>query len=99
MVSLHAQCRFLWVRIKLTIGARICRGRLVKDRATGKPKMTCRNWECGVVMPLPKTESVKSNGTQAPDMSIFDGVVPVPMEVPGREYGPKEEPWFYLGGS
>lgn len=26
------------------------RGRIVKDRATGQPKMSCRNWESGVVM-------------------------------------------------
>ncbi len=27
-------------------------GRLVKDRGTKTPKLNCRNWECGVVVPL-----------------------------------------------
>lgn len=26
---------------------------------------------------------------------VFDGVVPVPMVVPGEEYG-KREPWFFM---
>ena len=28
------------------------RGRIVKDRATGQPKLNCRNWECGVLVPV-----------------------------------------------
>ncbi|OAX79145.1 hypothetical protein ACJ72_06536 [Emergomyces africanus] len=27
-------------------------GRLVLDRSTTKPKLNCRNWECGVVIPI-----------------------------------------------
>ncbi|KAF9892547.1 hypothetical protein FE257_001656 [Aspergillus nanangensis] len=27
-------------------------GRLVKDRSTKQPKLNCRNWECGVLVPL-----------------------------------------------
>ncbi|CEJ59480.1 hypothetical protein PMG11_08104 [Penicillium brasilianum] len=27
-------------------------GRLVKDRTTGQPKLNCRNWECGVLVPV-----------------------------------------------
>ncbi|KAL4884082.1 tyrosyl-DNA phosphodiesterase-domain-containing protein [Aspergillus karnatakaensis] len=29
-------------------------GRLVSDRTTKKPKLNCRNWECGVVVPVVK---------------------------------------------
>ncbi|KAL4948400.1 tyrosyl-DNA phosphodiesterase-domain-containing protein [Aspergillus filifer] len=29
-------------------------GRLVTDRTTKKPKLNCRNWECGVVVPVIK---------------------------------------------
>ena len=36
------------------------RGRLVKDRATGKPKLTCRNWECGVLVPT-EAQTVETN--------------------------------------
>lgn len=28
------------------------RGRLVIDRDTKKPKLNCRNWECGVLVPI-----------------------------------------------
>ncbi|OKP14923.1 hypothetical protein PENSUB_5083 [Penicillium subrubescens] len=27
-------------------------GRLIKDRSTGQPKLNCRNWECGVLVPV-----------------------------------------------
>lgn len=27
-------------------------GRLVKDRKTKQPKLNCRNWECGVIVPV-----------------------------------------------
>ncbi|KAF5000414.1 hypothetical protein FGRMN_1745 [Fusarium graminum] len=32
-------------------------GRIVKDRATGQPKMSCRNWESGVVVQIAKRKS------------------------------------------
>ncbi|PNY23492.1 Uncharacterized protein TCAP_06528 [Tolypocladium capitatum] len=69
-------------------------GRLVKDRISGKAKMSCRNWECGVVVPL---GMASKEGDGATDLRVFDGTVPVPMQVPGREYGPNDEPWFYSG--
>jgi hypothetical protein len=97
-------------------------GRLVKDGKTGKPKMSCRNWECGVVVPAspeassshpsathqlvteskattPLTAAATTMGTsntKGSDLvTIFASSVPVPMKVPGRPYGPDEEPWFY----
>lgn len=98
-----------------------CRGRLVKDGKTGKPKMSCRNWECGVVVPV--TAALSQPGTAAhgddsrqsglagatrttatpttagvSDLeAVFASTVPVPMVVPGRPYGPNEEPWFFAG--
>ncbi|KAI5457904.1 tyrosyl-DNA phosphodiesterase-domain-containing protein [Mariannaea sp. PMI_226] len=41
-------------------------GRLVKDRATGRPKLTCRNWECGVVIRVSGAERARA-GTGARD--------------------------------
>ncbi|KAM3508241.1 hypothetical protein MY10362_001301 [Beauveria mimosiformis] len=67
-------------------------GRVVKDRGTGSAKMSCRNWECGVVVP------VHGNPGNGCDFTIFSGVVPVPMMVPGRPYKDSDEPWFFLGG-
>jgi hypothetical protein len=85
-------------------------GRLVRDRITKQPKLNIRNWECGVVVPVLAPASnydVEAEGkrkgvdrvsdkTEArpPGMDVFDGVIPVPMVVPGEEYG-RRRPWFY----
>ncbi|CAM1510314.1 Fc.00g006490.m01.CDS01 [Cosmosporella sp. VM-42] len=70
-------------------------GRLVKDRVTGRPKMSCRNWECGVVVQVPKAEGAMEEAATN-TMDMFDGTIPVPMQIPGPPYGPTEEPWFFL---
>ncbi|RDA87282.1 hypothetical protein CP532_1318 [Ophiocordyceps camponoti-leonardi (nom. inval.)] len=69
-------------------------GRLVKDRQSGKAKMSCRNWECGVVVPVSVNDGGSGSGVAA-DLSVFRGTVPVPMQVPGRAYGAAEKPWFF----
>lgn len=85
--------------------------------------MTCRNWECGVVIPVETaTDAGSSSETGTGSRSEADWIrtlttpgtaggdggggggavpvsVPVPMRVPGRRYGPNEEPWFYAGSS
>ncbi|KAL2067954.1 hypothetical protein VTL71DRAFT_16052 [Oculimacula yallundae] len=78
-------------------------GRLVKDRTTKEPKLTLRNWECGVVIQVPVT--IKANLEQqlgrgtglkgSLDIDVFAGHIPVPMQVPGGEYGSRR-PWFNL---
>jgi hypothetical protein len=62
------------------------RGKLTKDRTTGKPKITCRNWECGVVVPVRSSLGHVAVVEGSEDMSIFQGEVPVPMQVPGEPY-------------
>ncbi|KAJ6441684.1 ubiquitin interaction domain-containing protein [Purpureocillium lavendulum] len=71
-------------------------GHMATDRKSGKCKVNLRNWECGVVIP------VQGHGSQegreqgaAVSMAIFRDVVSVPMRVPGRIYGPDDEPWFF----
>jgi hypothetical protein len=86
-------------------------GRLVRDKITKQPKLNIRNWECGVVVPVSTPASTDmeaggkgkevdrgSDGSEAgpPGMDVFDGVIPVPMVVPGEAYG-KKRPWFYSG--
>lgn len=81
----------------------IChRGRLVVDRATRSPKLNCRNWECGVIVPV--IEKAQSNegdhvereiGDSDP-IDVFKGTVPVPMRVPGRRFMPGVRPWYFL---
>lgn len=84
------------------------------DKITKQPKLNIRNWECGVVIPVPiatphhhpgdrESESKGKrvdkgvDGSEAgpPGMGIFDGVVPVPMVIPGEEYG-TNRPWLYM---
>lgn len=65
-------------------------GKLFKDRATKLPKLNCRNWECGVIVPV-RHESGES---KLEDLKQFEGIVPVPMECPGEIYGDRQ-PWYY----
>ncbi|KAI9147921.1 Tyrosyl-DNA phosphodiesterase [Paramyrothecium foliicola] len=67
-------------------------GRIVKDRSSGTAKMSCRNWECGVVVPIPS----KQDGNVGNGMGMFSGRVPVPMQTPGPSYGPGDKPWLFL---
>lgn len=70
------------------------RGRLTLDRATSKPKLLCRNYECGVLIPVNDSSEVKD----ATIDEVFRGVVPVPMKLPAPAFeGSHETPWFYLG--
>ncbi|KAK0711148.1 tyrosyl-DNA phosphodiesterase-domain-containing protein [Lasiosphaeris hirsuta] len=84
-------------------------GRLVKDRGTGTPKMTCRNWECGVLIladegkngrtALNETELRKGAASQTSSLRIFEGRVPIPMELPGTPFSNSSRmPWFYQDG-
>ncbi|KAL9025494.1 MAG: hypothetical protein Q9196_005689, partial [Gyalolechia fulgens] len=74
-------------------------GKLVMDRKEKKPKLNCRNWECGVVIPLQRTSTTMSGGesnTKTTDMSglnVFEGSIPIPMQHPGAKYEGKQ-PWF-----
>jgi hypothetical protein len=80
------------------------RGKLVLDRATKSPKINCKNWECGVILPVPATnlgqtlsgKPVEQKGP--PDMAVFRGVVPVPMQTPGEPMADKQ-PWFFMEAS
>lgn len=55
--------------------------------------MTCRNYECGVLIPALK----ESREDSVP--GVFGNSVPVPMRLPGfplEAHGP-QRPWFYNG--
>ncbi|KAL1982854.1 hypothetical protein VTN96DRAFT_854 [Rasamsonia emersonii] len=84
-------------------------GRFVQDRTTKEPKLNCRNWECGVLVPIirpaPSAGEDKTGDNderkKKADMHIdiadvFGDTVPVPMHVPARPYGPDLKPWFYM---
>ncbi|KAH9221079.1 tyrosyl-DNA phosphodiesterase-domain-containing protein [Leptodontidium sp. 2 PMI_412] len=77
-------------------------GRLVKDKSTKEPKLTLKNWECGVVVRVPATipsahEAIpgREDGEEETlGMDVFAGHVPVPMQMPGDQYG-LHRPWFF----
>ncbi|KAI9934072.1 hypothetical protein MW887_005145 [Aspergillus wentii] len=77
-------------------------GRLVQDRTTKEPKLNCRNWECGVLIPVvDKTQNsqapeTKQSTPESPDMlNLFQGTIPIPMQLPGKEFGGNRRPWYY----
>ncbi|KAI1144654.1 phospholipase D/nuclease [Hypoxylon sp. FL0543] len=72
-------------------------GRLVKERGTGNPKLTCRNWECGVIVPICSQVS-SGDGSQQSDQSNPHNIIPVPVKIPGEPYGAtkSKRPWLFL---
>ncbi|KAI0181043.1 phospholipase D/nuclease [Hypoxylon sp. FL1284] len=71
-------------------------GRLVKERGTGNPKLTCRNWECGVIIPIAQVPG--ENGTPRANLAGFHDTIPIPVKVPGEAYGAtkSKRPWLFL---
>jgi tyrosyl-DNA phosphodiesterase len=76
-------------------------GKVSKDRQRNEQKMVCRNWECGVLLPVFRNPNQESEGHRkveepSPNMNLrstFSSMIDVPFEVPGRPY--KTNPWFY----
>ena len=70
-------------------------GKLVYDKKQKAWKINCRNWECGVLLPI-AADRVKefSSDENVVRMAVFDNIVPPPFEVPGKEYEGRE-PWYF----
>ncbi|KAH6625205.1 tyrosyl-DNA phosphodiesterase domain-containing protein [Boeremia exigua] len=51
-------------------------------------KLTMRNWESGVIVPVPeeKFKVLALEDDEVPPMSIFEGTIEVPMQYPGEAY-------------
>ncbi|KAK5047876.1 hypothetical protein LTR84_006064 [Exophiala bonariae] len=83
-------------------------GRLVQDKTTKSPKLNCRNWECGVIVPVEKEESpgqdMKSSVMESDNddgggevdhgILALGRVVPVPMKYPCESFEGKK-PWLF----
>lgn len=73
------------------------------DRSSKAPKLNLRNWECGVIIPIPSHQASDGRslgaGTQSItypiSMSKIEKLVPVPMEHPGEPMNQKI-PWFFM---
>lgn len=77
------------------------RGRIVHDRTRKEPKLNCRNWECGVVVPVvcedesPSRTASSNRPEEEKDITeIFGTTVPVPMRVPAPPLGTGLKPWY-----
>ncbi|CAG8386813.1 unnamed protein product [Penicillium salamii] len=75
------------------------RGRLVKDSTTKNLKMNCRNWECGVIVPIrsekkPHSPSAESESAPFPT-ERFQDIIPVPMRVPAAPLSETRKPFFF----
>ncbi len=89
-------CRYVR-EFGLTLACR--RGRLVQDKATKEPKLNCRNWECGVVIPV----QAEKGGLRPQDgathgdagLETLGKVVPIPMMYPAEGFEGKK-PWTYF---
>lgn len=91
-----------WVYIGSANCSESAWGKLSKDRTTKQPKLNCRNWECGVLIPARKgrldtgeRDGKAADGASASLDDTFRGFVPVPMVHPGAEYGARQ-PWFFM---
>ncbi|KAJ4305714.1 hypothetical protein N0V90_001245 [Kalmusia sp. IMI 367209] len=58
--------------------------------------LSIRNWECGVVVPVPKEKLQGFKYGEVPPMRVFEGTVEVPFQFPGEKYAGRE-PWFFQG--
>ncbi|KAK5223572.1 hypothetical protein LTR72_004958 [Exophiala xenobiotica] len=78
-------------------------GKLVQDKSTRRPKLNCRNWECGVVIPVATTttdgevvdnKGKHGSGVTRTDLAVFEKIVPIPMKFPGESLVEKgRKPW------
>lgn len=66
-------------------------GRIVMDRVRKTPKLTCNNWECGVLISVPDPPA---NVMEECLDEVFKGVVDVPFVTKAREWGDKK-PWLF----
>jgi hypothetical protein len=71
-------------------------GKLVYDRKVKKWKVNCKNWECGVLLPV-STEGAKTEAGEdgIVDMEVFKDVVEPPFLYPGPVYDDRE-PWYFM---
>ncbi|KAL1649173.1 hypothetical protein SLS58_001747 [Diplodia intermedia] len=69
-------------------------GQLSNDRATKTLKVTCRNYECGVLVPVDeKAPKMEARDGRVPGYEVFEGTLDIPFEVPGDKYGDRN-PWY-----
>jgi hypothetical protein len=68
-------------------------GKVSKDRQRNEYKMVCRNWECGVLIPVRKFDT-EDKSLQ----SVFETILDIPFKIPGQAYAKERDPWFFQKG-
>ena len=88
-----------WVYVGSANCSQSAWGKMTKDKQLGLPRLTCRNWECGMVIPMKKAVSVPkgidgniNRNSDIRGMSMSDGIIPVPMQILGMRYRGRN-PW------
>lgn len=91
-----------WMYVGSANCSQMAWGAMTKDRQLGLPRLTCRNWECGVVIPMKKAVSVPRGMDGDIDhlsdmrgLSMSGGIIPVPMQILGMRYRGRN-PWSQL---
>ncbi|KAH7402940.1 tyrosyl-DNA phosphodiesterase-domain-containing protein [Pyrenochaeta sp. MPI-SDFR-AT-0127] len=61
--------------------------------------LNIRNWECGVVVPVPndRFDDSRLDAGGVPSMSVFEGTIEIPFRYPGEQYNGRQ-PWFFRPG-
>jgi len=76
-------------------------GKVVNDSKRKENKLVCRNWECGVLIPVAggvlgdDETSAQSLERDVDIRKLFDSVIDIPFDIPSNEYGTKK-PWYFL---
>lgn len=74
----------------------VCRGKVVLDRTTKGPKLNCRNWESGVLIPFGKfPDDPLGNADITPDLWRLNKIFPVPIQLPAQKLL-ANRPWFFM---
>lgn len=91
---------FAWVYVGSANASESAWGHQNILKRNGKPgTFYIRNWECGVVVPVPseKLTGLRLSSGEAPPMSVFEGTIEVPFQYPGAPYKGRM-PWFWKSG-
>lgn len=85
---------FAWVYVGSANASEAAWGAQKVLKNGGLGKLVVRNWECGVLVPVPE-DRFKGLGLgegEVPGMGVFEGTVEVPFLCPGERYEGKM-PW------
>lgn len=91
MTNLDSGGHFSWAYIGSANLSSSAWGKLVKDRPRKEMKLTCANWEGGVVIPGRNFDSVTDDLEKS-----FEGILDVPFKEETERYHDGREPWFFM---